>query len=106
MHARLSSASILAGIAWAMPFFALATTASDPPRFQLVGEAKLSFDQQVQSNGYLRLNAMLTPGDATSVASASAQDGGSFTLIASLAASAMACYNDTIFRDGFDGTGL
>ena len=35
-----------------------------------------------------------------------AQQGGGFALVAYADSLATACYNDTIFRDSFDGTGL
>lgn len=34
------------------------------------------------------------------------QSGGDFVVMAKLAYSPMTCFGDTIFRDGFDGTGI
>ena len=34
------------------------------------------------------------------------QGGGNFVVMAKLAYAPMACYGDTIFRDGFDGNGI
>ncbi|MDR3388331.1 MAG: hypothetical protein P4L92_14880 [Rudaea sp.] len=59
MDARLSVASILVAIASSAPFSAWATTASDPPRFQLVGEGTLLPDQPVQKSGNVQLKATL-----------------------------------------------
>jgi hypothetical protein len=87
-------------------FAASATTASDPPRFQLAGSGTLQLDPLVQKSGNVQLKAYLTPNDAAISASLPAQEGGKFSLAALLSTSSLVCYNDTIFRDGFDGTGL
>jgi hypothetical protein len=75
-------------------------------RFQLAGSGTLAFDQPVQSDGLLRLKAYLTPADAALAASPPVQeDGNRFALMASATTQASVCYNDTIFRDDFDGDG-
>ncbi|MDR3386215.1 MAG: hypothetical protein P4L92_04115 [Rudaea sp.] len=104
MDARLSLASILAGIVSLTPYAASATTASQPPRFQLVGSGTLTVDQPVLKNGNVKIKAHLTPSDAASAPSV--QEGGGFALIANLSAASLVCYNDTIFRDDFDGDGF
>jgi hypothetical protein len=87
-------------------FAASATCASEPPRFQLVGSGTLRLEQPVQKSGNVQLNAYLSPSDAERASSPVAQLGGGFALIANLAASSLVCYNDTIFRDDFDGDGF
>ncbi|MDR3385877.1 MAG: hypothetical protein P4L92_02395 [Rudaea sp.] len=85
---------------------ASAASASEPSRFHLVGTGTLSLDQAVLKSGNVQIRAYLTPSNATMSALPPVQEGAGFALIASLATASTACYNDTIFRDGFDGDGL
>lgn len=85
---------------------AVAAVASEPPRFQLVGAGTLTMDPPMQKSGNVQLKAYLTPSDAVISASPPVQEGGGFALLANLAAVSLACYNDTIFRDDFDGDGF
>jgi len=87
-------------------FAAFATDASGQPRFELTGSGTLSLDQSVQKSGNVQLKAYLTPSDAAISASPPVQDGGGFALMAGLTAASLVCYNDTIFRDDFDGDGF
>jgi hypothetical protein len=64
----------------------------------------LSRDQPALSDGKLVLRGYLQSRDAPSTA-AIVQDGGRFTIMAKAVAVAQVCYNDTIFRDDFDGDG-
>ena len=63
-------------------------------------------DQTVQRGGDMQIKAYLTPTESGSGTSSSVQESGRFSLNALLSTSSLVCYNDTIFRDGFDGTGL
>lgn len=73
--------------------------------YRLNGAGTLSLDAQVQQNGRLRLKAGLSPG-ATTAAALELPSGDRFVLAATLAATSLVCYNDTIFRDDFDGDGF
>ena len=66
---------------------------------------QLGVDTDISSKANLR-RQFPAPGDSTLSASQPAQEGGRFSLTALLSTSSLVCYNDTIFRDGFDGTGL
>ncbi len=73
--------------------------------FAIAGEGTLAMDAPAQTNGRFALKAQLvTPADLT--ASLAVRRGERFSLSALLSTSSLVCYNDTIFRDGFDGTGL
>lgn len=78
---------------------------ASPPRFVLSGSATLIPDAPVQRAPGWRLNAKLSPVTGPDVAPP-AQSGGGFTLVAYTSLSSDVCYNDTIFRDDFDGDGL
>lgn len=75
-------------------------------RYELSGAGTLSLDAPLQQRDGLRLRATLSP-DAAVIDTLVLQSGGRFALTANLAAqSALVCYNDTIFRDDFDGDGF
>jgi hypothetical protein len=93
---------MLVGAATCASFAASATSASDSQRFQLAGSGTLTLDQPLQKSGNVQLSAYLTP----TALSPPTLEGGTFSLTALLSTSSLVCYNDTIFRDGFDGTGL
>ena len=95
---------LVCGVALCAPSAVSATSASQ--QFQLVGSGTLNLDQPVQSSDSVRLKATLTPKDASLAAASLVQADGRFALTANLAASSLICYNDTIFRDSFDGTGF
>lgn len=78
--------------------------AAEAQRFSLQGTAALTLDAPMMRNESLRLRAELSP-HSTPVVRA-VQTGDRFALTAKLAAAAQACYNDTIFRDDFDGDGF
>ena len=75
-------------------------------RFQLADSGTLRLDQSVEKSRDLQLKAYMSPSDFARPPSSSVQKGDRFVLSATLAASSLVCYNDTIFRDSFDGTGL
>ena len=85
---------------------AFATESTSIQRFQLSGSGTLTLDQPVQKSGNLQLKAYLTSKDAALAALPPVQEGGGFALIASASSASLVCYNDTIFRDDFDGDGF
>jgi hypothetical protein len=87
-------------------FAASATSASELPRFRLVGVGTLTLDKPTLKSGNVHLKADLTPSDAAISSAPPAQEGGGYALMANLAAASLVCYNDTIFRDDFDGDGF
>jgi hypothetical protein len=87
-------------------FSTSAASPPDSPRFRLNGTGTLQLDQSVQKSGNVKLKAYLSPTDAAISASPPVQEGGGFALMASFAAASLVCYNDTIFRDDFDGDGF
>jgi len=74
-------------------------------RFSVSGTATLTPDAPPQRAAGFRLQAQLAPVRAPAQAPP-AQTGAGFSLVATASAFATACYNDTIFRDDFDGDGL
>jgi hypothetical protein len=81
-----------------------ASATSQPPRFAVNATATLTPDAPAQSAASFRLRATLSP--VTDAATAPpAQRSGGFSLVAWADAVATACYDDTIFRDDFDGDG-
>jgi hypothetical protein len=93
---------VLAAIATNYTF---ATQSSAVHRLELNGSGSLTLDSPVQHNGPLQLKATLSPG-ALSNDQPTLQTGNRFALTATLAASSLVCYSDTIFRDDFDADGL
>lgn len=81
----------------------LAGSSAFAAQFSLSGTARLSQDASAQTNSRYSLRAQLTAPPKSSVA---AQSGARYTLFAALTTTSLACYNDTIFRDDFDGDGL
>ncbi|HEX6834304.1 MAG TPA: hypothetical protein VF132_12285 [Rudaea sp.] len=72
--------------------------------YQMSGVGTLKPDPVAQSKGNYSVRAVLQPKDAA-LGAHPLQETGRFALIASLTAAAHVCYNDTIFRDDFDGDG-
>ena len=101
LHARVPFPleSLLIVLGFAMP---AATADAALPRFQFTGSGILMLDEPMQNSGNLQLKGHLTP----ALAAATTQQAGQFALSALLSPSSLVCYNDTIFRDSFDGTGL
>jgi hypothetical protein len=80
--------------------------ATDASRYQLSGSGTLRPDPPLQTNATWRLNATLQSHDAALAASPTLQENSRFALMASVSAAPHVCYNDTIFRDDFDGDGF
>jgi hypothetical protein len=74
-------------------------------RFDIAGGASIVADATVQNDARYALKAQLVVAESTSAA-VTTQSDARFALNAVLSTSSLVCYNDTIFRDGFDGTGL
>jgi hypothetical protein len=85
---------------------AFAMDSTSIQRFQLSGTGTLTPDQPVQKSGNIQLKAYLTSKDAALAALPPVQESSGFALMAKLAAKPSVCYNDTIFRDDFDGDGF
>jgi hypothetical protein len=109
------SGSIRCGPKFASAVLALATVctsvtafadSTSDHRFALAGSAVVTLDQPAQKSGSLTLRAYLVPSDAALSSSPPVQDGGTFALMAKLLTKPSVCYNDTIFRDDFDGDGF
>ncbi len=98
----LSAAAFAMCLSTSVVFAAESTNAE---RFTLTGSGTLSLDQATQSSGSLKLKAWLTPTGAALAASPPVQENARFAVMATLAAAPSVCYNDTIFRDDFDGDG-
>lgn len=73
-------------------------------QFSMTGEARLSQPETVQANSRFSLQAGLSA--SPRAANAVVQSSLRFALFAALTSTSLACYNDTIFRDDFDGDGL
>jgi hypothetical protein len=98
---------LVAAVAISVGFFAntvLATEASTH-RFALIGSATITRDAPTLRNDTMSLRSYLAPSDTAVANSAIVQDGGRFTLMAKAVVATQVCYNDTIFRDDFDGDG-
>ena len=80
----------------------LHSLAANSNRFSLSGEGTLSIQQPAQANDRWQLKASLSP---TAVAPALRAEG-RFALTGVLSAASLVCYNDTIFRNDFDGDGF
>ena len=72
--------------------------------FSLSGDMRLSQPATVQANARYSLRAGLSTSSST--AGAVAQFDARYSLLGALSATSLVCYNDTIFRDDFDGDGL
>ncbi|HMM56255.1 MAG: hypothetical protein DYH18_01910 [Xanthomonadales bacterium PRO7] len=81
----------------------LAGSSAFAAQFSLSGTARLSQDAPAQTNSRYSLRAQLT---AAATSGAAAQSGARYTLFATLTTTSLACHNDTIFRDDFDGDGF
>ena len=71
-------------------------------RFRMTGHGNLRLDIPAPANVAFRLDASLAPA-ATQHPS---QTGERFVLTGVLSMQSLVCYNDTVFRDDFDGDGL
>lgn len=83
-----------------------AAGAASVQRYQLSGTGSITREAVQPSSERFKLSADLgvrAPGPSMAPASLT---GGGFVLSAVASQNSLVCYNDTIFRDGFDGTGL
>lgn len=92
---RLGPAVVLLSLL-AVP--ALAAGSQPAPRFQLSGSGSVSAAAAAQSAGDLHLRATLSPVNAAPLV----QTGVAYTLSGNLAVVPLVCFNDTIFRNGFE----
>jgi hypothetical protein len=90
----------------ALMFALQATAQAEEARFALTGSTTRTIGPVAQRSATLTLHGRLEPSDAAQVAAPPVQDGGGFALMAKLIAKASVCYNDTIFRNDFDGDGF
>lgn len=97
--------AIAAAFAWIVANGAFAAESTSVHRYELMGSGTLQLDAPVLHNGSLHLQAELTPAASVNTRPV-AQSGSSFELAAVLSAQSLVCYNDTIFRDDFDGDGF
>lgn len=74
-------------------------------RYQLSGSGVLVVDPSPQKHGNLVLRATLESTDAAIASQPPVQAGGGFVVMAAVTSALHVCYNDTIFRDDFDGDG-
>ena len=102
-HRFLAGAALLGCLTMNVAFAEKSTSAQT---LRVTGTATLRADQPVQKAGSLSLKAYLTSKDAAIAAMPPVQEGSSYALIAKLVAKPSVCYNDTIFRDDFDGDGF
>ena len=84
---------------------AFAADSTSAHRYQLDGAGTIALDTLVQYGGGLHLKATLSP-SVPAIGTPLLQSSGRFALTATLAAQSLVCYNDTIFRDDFDGDGF
>ena len=97
----------LSGAAILMLGACLSAAAADKvpsTRFSVQGSATVARDPKPLVGEHFTMRGQLVSSDAPSSAPI-VQEGGRFVLMARTIAVAQACYNDTIFRDDFDGDG-
>ena len=97
--------AVLAAFAAIEAHAAVAAEIARPDRYELSGSATLTVAPRIPQSGAIRIHATLDPVSATDPSTV-AQAGGPFRLAASLSTLSLTCYNDTIFRDDFDGDGF
>ena len=85
---------------------AFAANSTSAQRYELHGTGTIINDAPVQDSNRFRLKANLgAQGNGPSVAP-EPLTGAGFALSAIASPSSLVCYNDTIFRDDFDGDGF
>jgi hypothetical protein len=85
---------------------AFAAESTSAQNLSVSGSGTLRLDQPAQKSAVFSLKAYLTPKDAPLAVSPPVQEGAGFALIAKLITKPSVCYNDTIFRNDFDGDGF
>ena len=83
----------------------IAAQANADARFELSGAGTLIVDAPTLHDGNRQLKASLTR-DAADIEKSMVLSDDRFALTGSFASSVVVCYNDTIFRDDFDGDGF
>lgn len=84
---------------------AACSASAQPARFDIAGSGHLAIDAPAQTNARFALKAQLSAA-SDSAATMSVQTGTRFALTSQLSTASLVCYNDTIFRDDFDGDGF
>jgi hypothetical protein len=84
---------------------AIAANSTSANSFQLSGSGTLAIDSAPQKHGEFVLRASLQSIDALIASQPPVQSGGGFAMMAAVTSAVQVCYNDTIFRDDFDGDG-
>lgn len=100
---RAASCCLLALAMWVT---AIGATHAQSTRFRSSAHAHLAPSPAKQKNSRFTLGAQLDAQQGAPVFQPVRQTSARFALTATVSASSLVCYNDTIFRDGFDGTGL
>ena len=98
--------SLLATFIVATTDLALAASASASERFQISGEGTLHATRPILENSRFQLSATLAADAPAPYQAPDTLVGGRFALNAIASSNSLVCYNDTIFRDGFDGNGF
>ena len=75
-------------------------------RFALTATARVEPGAQTQRGGRFALRGTLSSPAAAPAQAAAALAGGGYVMNAIASASSLVCYDDTIFRDDFDGDGF
>lgn len=83
-----------------------AASANGAPRFRLSGSGSLTQEVPAQDNGRFAIKAALDQHAGQPARAPEALTSARFALSAVASSNSLVCYDDTIFRDGFDGTGL
>jgi hypothetical protein len=91
----------------ALALFAAATSAhaasqTTTHRYSIQGSLQATATSGNSGGASMQLSSRLS----TPTQDVALQSGGNFVVMAKLAYSPMVCAGDTIFRDGFDGTGI
>jgi hypothetical protein len=93
---------LFAALAWSAAF---AQNSTSVKQYKLSGSGTLYPDKSTLAEGTLTLRATLQSKDGAIATQPLVQEGGRFALMAKAMAASSVCYNDTIFRDDFDGDG-
>ena len=83
--------------------FLSTSLAANPPRFELSGSGSLDGTSETSHGHAMEIAAVLTLADP---AQRTTRAGARFDMSAALSSRSIVCYDDTIFRDDFDGDGF
>lgn len=96
--------------ALALAFAAITDAVTNPadaaPQFELRVDASRSREVQLQRGGRFELQAEMSVELRQPSVAPAPLAGGGYVLDAIASTSSLVCYNDTIFRDDFDGDGF